>query len=205
MPEVIDRKFYYRSEKLSSLLNTIKMLVRKEMEFSEPTRAKVIRVDESALSATVVDTADEQAEYDAVLRSTSIFGAESGIVPIPVVGSIVVIEFIDSNPSQAFVSKFSEIEKFKIISETEIVLESNGHSIVIDSEGIKYTDTAGEPMVKGQSLINYLSGLDAVIQSLLAWAETGVAPGPQGGISPLAGVVHTPATNDVLSQKGKIS
>ncbi len=197
MSVVIDRKFYCRSEKLSSLLSTIKMLVRKEMEFSEPTRAKVIRVDESALSVTVVDTADEQAEYDAVLRSTSIAGAELGIVPIPAVGSIVIIEFVDSNPSQAFVSKFSEIEKFKIISEAEIVLESNGHSIVIDSEGIKYTDTTGEPMVKGQSLINYLSGLDTVIQSLLTWAAS-VSP-------PLSGVAHTPVANDILSNKGKIS
>jgi len=190
---------------MKNFIDTIKGIISRQTEFLAPTRAKVISVDESTLEVTVIDTADETAEYDAVLRATSIQGVEAGVIPIPKIGSLVMIEFVDQSPSQAFVSKFSEISKYKIVSETSIAFESQGHSITIDSEGIRYLDTAGEPMVMGQALMTYLAKLDATMQAIILWGAKGVAPGATGGIVPLAGVTHTAVNDSILSQKGKIS
>lgn len=191
---------------MNNFIKIIKSIVKAETAFSEFTRAKVTEVDETNYTAMVVDTADDDAEYEVVLCSIS--GSDNGIIPIPVVGSIVMIGFADRVPEQAFISKFSKIEKFILSANTEIEFQCKGHSIKFSSDGIEYIDSKGEPMVLGQSLFDYLSKLDTTVQSILTWAATGSPPNPSGlygGIAPLAGVTHTPVSNNILSQKGKLS
>ncbi|MBN1499766.1 MAG: hypothetical protein JW982_06420 [Spirochaetes bacterium] len=191
---------------MSNFDKIIKSMIKSELEFADFTRAKVIYVDENKLIAEVVDTADESAEYDAVIKSIS--GTDTGIIPIPKINSIVMIGFADKKPSQAFIAVYDEIEKYLIKAISEITFESNGHSIKISENGIEYIDSNGEAMVLGEKLKQYLSGVDTTLNAILTWAATGVPPngsGLFGGIAPLAGVTHNPVSDSILSQKGKIS
>jgi hypothetical protein len=60
-------------------------------------------------------------------------------------------------------------------------------------------------MIKGKSLEAWAIDVDAKIQALLTWAETGVAPGPQGGIAPLIGIMSTSFNSGaILSKENKV-
>lgn len=61
-------------------------------------------------------------------------------------------------------------------------------------------------MVLGDDLATWAQKVDAALSALYAWAETGVAPGPAGGIAPFSG---SPAlqpwdSSTTLSQKHKL-
>jgi hypothetical protein len=70
---------------------------------------------------------------------------------------------------------------------------------------IKGKVTLGEgtkKMVLGESLQTWAQAKDAEIQALYAWAATGVAPGPTGGIAPFPGTpAETMWNTNTLSTK----
>ena len=62
-----------------------------------------------------------------------------------------------------------------------------------------------DPMVLGNALATWAQAKDAEIAALYAWAATGVAPGPAGGINPFPGTpAETNWSSDNLSENHKL-
>lgn len=59
-------------------------------------------------------------------------------------------------------------------------------------------------MVLGESLAEWAQSVDAALQLIIAWGANGVAPGPTGGIAPLAGVTQPVWSNANLSTHHKL-
>ena len=190
-----------------NLCEVIQVIAENSADVLSPVRAQVVSVDLQNYTITAQALKSEEstgAVYEATLRS--IAGEESGLIIIPKKGSIVILEFAHNSPEQAYVSKVAEVDKIIIRPETELELQigddSSAH-IKLSSDGIALAE-AKEAAVLGDSLETWCKGVDSVLHSIITWAAGGVAPGPQGGIAPLAGVIHQ-AVGKIKSEAIKLS
>jgi len=104
-------------------------------------------------------------------------------------GNVEPADFRRFNLSDAFAfpgpAKFNQ--KITIADAANLVLGNTNGQIHIEKNGdIKlHSKSASEPFVLGNKLKTWAASVDAALALLGAWSQTGVAPGPAGGIAPL--------------------
>lgn len=64
--------------------------------------------------------------------------------------------------------------------------------------------SGAQKMVRGDELNTLLGQVLTALQAVVLWGATGVAPGPAGGIAPLAGVTVPTIPATLLSSKNKV-
>jgi len=98
------------------------------------------------------------------------------------------------------------VDKIIIRPETTIEFQIGNDvsaRILLSTTGIELGN-ATESAVLGNTLEAWCKGVDSTLAAIIAWGATGVAPGPAGGINPLAGVVHQ-VVGQIKSAKVKLS
>jgi hypothetical protein len=107
----------------------------------------VKEVDETEFACTVLPL-DGGAEMHFVKLKPSIDTSDFGIIPIPEVGSDVLVGIVGKNDNHAFLVMTSRVKK--------CLIKLNGSIFEIDSSGIKLNGDSYGGLIKIQSLINEL-------------------------------------------------
>ena len=193
------------------LANELSKLMAEICPLYPPTMGKVVKVNEN-VGVCSVSFADGRPVNDKVSLQ-SILNPDFMVIPDS--GSEVIVAFIDNSQERAFLAKVAKVKKIKWvtspgkkttieISDTGFIIETGKGKIKLSEDGTIIGE-GSESMVKGQSLQEWAGKVDAALQAIITWGGTGVAPGPAGGITPLAGVKPTSFSPNILSKENKLS
>jgi hypothetical protein len=160
-------------------------------------RATVLSVDKAAATCAVRSINDDL-ELDAVaLKPIQNTGDDTvlGIVPYPAIGSVVLIAFVDNDPSDAFVLQWSALQgiAFDFGQGLQLDLGNNGKPL-LNANKITLNGGNNGGMVLLMPLLQAINDLQSNFNDLrmafVAHAHTGVTTGP--GVS---GTTTTPPPN----------
>jgi len=200
--------------KKHNIVDAIKKAAGTENIEGNVCRAKILSVSTADKMARVVKTTDEDDDtrtvYNASLKA--VVDGNTEILIIPETDSIVLVAFAENSENQAVIIKCSKIKDIIINTLNTLSVKVNGIDCIrcsssgtIIGEESDSPPVSAEKMVKGDSLKTWCQNVDQILQTIITWAGTGVAPGPAGGIAPLAGVTASQFSNDILSGKNKVS
>ena len=176
-----------------------------------PAQGKILKVSETE-GVCSVSFADGRPVSDKIALQSVL---NPDILIIPADGSEVIVGYMDNSLNRGFLMKVARVKKVTWktspakkmsieMSDTGITIESNKGRFILSETGA-LLGQGTEPMVKGQSLSTWCAAVDAALTAIIAWGATGVAPGPTGGIAPLAGVQPSVFNQSILSQENKVS
>ena len=176
-----------------------------------PAQGKILKVSEPD-GVCSVSFADGRPVSDKIALQSVL---NPDILIIPADGSEVIVGYMDNSMNRGFLMKVARVKKVvwktspgkKMnieMSDLGITIENNKGRFVLSEVGTNLGQGT-EPMVKGQSLSTWCAAVDAALTAIIAWGETGVAPGPAAGIAPLAGVQPSAFNQSILSQENKVS
>jgi len=115
-------------EVTSEFINSIRRIMESIPTDSRNIRGKVIAVNEEERTCEVEPLSGDASLPDARLTASIDTELIGGIVFIPKVGSSVIVSFLDTSDTEAYVSSFGEVEKVIIkFSETAFVEISEEH------------------------------------------------------------------------------
>lgn len=140
---------------------------------------------------------------------------DASFLLIPAEGSHVLYMTARNFRNQAYIVACSKIKKLLLktspAGSLTIDMSDSGAELKVGANGrIKIAaagteiGTSGQPQVRGTALQSWAQNVDTAIAALIAWGATGQAPGPTGGIAPLAGVTPTTFAPTILSSKNKV-
>lgn len=180
---------------------------------AKPSIGKVKRgtVDESKRICEIIPADGGQKISRVFLNVVS----ESNLVIVPADDSYVAYVHAGNFKSQAYIVACSKIRKIILktspagtvtfdLSDSGVEAKAGANGRVKIADAGTEIGTNGQPQVRGNDLQSHLEAINERLTILKAWAESGVAPGPAGGIAPLVGftVPTIPAT--LLSIKNKV-
>ena len=106
----------------NEFINSIRKIVESIPGDSKSLRGKVLAVDEEERTCEVEPLSGDAAIPDARLTASIDAEVIGGMVFIPKVGSSVIVSFLDTSDTEAYVSRFGEVEKVIVkFSETAFV------------------------------------------------------------------------------------
>lgn len=154
---------------------------------------KVLEVD-AVKNTCKVDPIDAKGASIPGVRLKAIIDAKPGIIPIPTVGSTVLVSIINNDPEFAFVSKYSEIDSY------QISLKGGNTTLEMTAEGITLNGGAYGGLIKIEALVNKINAIEQELSDLTADYKqhthgfstatvTGTAPPGTGGGPITAGKV----------------
>lgn len=193
------------------LTDPLLRLIKELYPLNPPANGKILKVDE-AQGICTVSFADGRPVNDKVFLQSVL---TPDFILIPADGSEVITAFTDNSLQRAFIIKVAKVKKiiwktspagetsFEM-SDTGVTIENGDGRFVLSNTGT-VLGQGTEPMVKGQSLSSWAATVDTALALIIAWGATGVAPGPTGGIAPLAGVQASAFDPNILSQENKLS
>ena len=185
-------------------------------------RSDFFRATTDTFSAEVIEAAEDSGQYivqplmiEADATDTPEMPALAADAIKPAVGDIVLVITSRNNyehelqnrvtrstgANLIIVAVFSdELTRDAILNITKTLNVGGNFNLTGDAS----LGAATKKMVLGESLAEWAQSVDAALQLIIAWGATGVAPGPTGGIAPLAGVTQPVWSNANLSTHHKL-
>ena len=162
-------------------------------------QAKVESVDESSRTARVSFT-DGRPVKEVRLCPTK----DASSYFIPAVKSSVAVAFMENAENRGFICSYTKIDKVVFAIGDSFSIENEKGKIALSKDGVSLGDGSHSQLL-GETVQTWAQDVDLKIQAILTWAATGVAPGPQGGINPLTGILPTSFPDGALSEVNKTS
>lgn len=140
-------------------------------------------------------------------------GAQLTIIPAD--DSYVAFMHSRNKSAQAYIIACSKIRKIILktspagtvsfeLSDAGVEVKAGANGRVKIAAAGTEIGSGAQKMVRGDELNTLLGQVLTALQAVVAWGKTGVAPGPAGGIAPLADVTVPTIPATLLSSKNKV-
>jgi len=132
----------------NEFITSIRKLVESIPIDSRNIRGKVIAVDEEERTCEVEPLNGDAAIPDARLTASIDTEIIGGIIFIPKVGSSVIVSFLDTSDSEAYVSKFGEVEKIILEFSDTAFVELSEQAFAYKNDQTEVTFTSDQQIFK---------------------------------------------------------
>jgi hypothetical protein len=174
-----------------------------ETEFSKAQAdAFIAKVDAPGASAGEWLVTPQIIEMTGVQHAQITVGTSQGIKPA--IGDSVLILTMRNNLDFANVSRYFEANEANGVIVGVVAASAFENVGAFTITGSLKVGDGSQKMVRGDDLQAFCEDVLDVLQQVVTWAGTGVAPGPTGGIAPLTGVVVPSFPADVLSETNSL-